>query len=111
MEFEVLLLINFFIGFFIFILGYFIKKYKLSFLISGYNTENKIEKEKYNEKNLVNYVGYLLMISSFILFFGIIFSLIFIEYIVEINNLVWIFYTVFIIFGVLYSNFTNFIKK
>jgi len=49
------------------ILGVFIKLGKASFLIAGYNTSSKEEKEKYDEKALCNFVGNLLFVIAGIL--------------------------------------------
>jgi NADH:ubiquinone oxidoreductase subunit 5 (subunit L)/multisubunit Na+/H+ antiporter MnhA subunit len=50
----------------LFIIGYFIRFKKASFLISGYNTSSKSKKEKYNEAALCKAVGNLLFLLSFI---------------------------------------------
>lgn len=49
------------------ILGVIIKLGKASFLIAGYNTSSKEEKEKYDEKALCNFVGNLLFVIAGIL--------------------------------------------
>lgn len=51
----------------LFIIGYFIRFKKASFLISGYNTSPKTEKEKYNEEALCKAVGNLVFLLGFIL--------------------------------------------
>ena len=56
------LIVNLFAPILLFILGYFIRFKKASFLISGYNTSSKSEKEKYNEEALCKDVGNLLFI-------------------------------------------------
>lgn len=56
------LIVNLFAPILLFVLGYFIRFKKASFLISGYNTSSKGEKEKYNEEALCKAVGNLLFI-------------------------------------------------
>ena len=51
----------------LFVIGYFIRFKKASFLISGYNTSSKREKEKYNEEALCKAVGNLVFLLGFIL--------------------------------------------
>ena len=42
------------------ILGVLLRFAKASFLIAGYNTSSKLQKEKYNEKALCKFIGNLL---------------------------------------------------
>ncbi|MFT5875008.1 MAG: hypothetical protein ACI8WT_003988 [Clostridium sp.] len=50
------------------ILGVIIRTGKGSFLISGYNTSSKKEKEKYDEKALCKFVSNLLFFFSIVIF-------------------------------------------
>jgi uncharacterized membrane-anchored protein len=91
------------------LLGYLIKKFKMSYLIAGYNTSSKKEKEKYDEKKLTNYVGNLLIISSLFLIKGII-----LYFIIREENIIivsWILFTIILIGGVIHLNITNYVKK
>ena len=50
----------------LFIFGYLVRFKKMSFLIAGYNTASKKEKEKYDEEALCKAVGNLLFLLSLI---------------------------------------------
>lgn len=104
-------IINLISGTFLLTLGFCIKKFNMSYLISGYNTASKKEKEKYNEKNLVKYIGNMIILSSGIIYFGMFLSLIFVNHKENINIITWILFTIFIIGGTIYSNITSYVKK
>ncbi len=85
----------------VFILGYLIKYKGFSFLIAGYNTSKKEEKNKYDEKALCNGIGnlmFLLAISNLISGLGEILS---IRWIVTSG---WIIFVIIIIIGLIYIN-------
>jgi hypothetical protein len=96
--------INFITGIFLFVLGLCIIKFKMTYLIAGYNTSSKKKREKYDKDKLVNFVGNLLIASSIILLFGSLFSLIFLNYATKIYLISNIIFILFIIIGVIYLN-------
>lgn len=106
-----LFLINIVIAMFNFILGFLIKKYKLDFLIAGYNTASKEKKELYNKENLVKYVGNLLIFSSLIILIGSLLAISFKNFQNIIYQLTWILFIIFIIISLIYINTTKYVKK
>ncbi|HUS98764.1 MAG TPA: DUF3784 domain-containing protein [Candidatus Thermoplasmatota archaeon] len=104
-------IINLLSGLFVFFLGLIIRIFKMSFLIAGYNTASKEEKKKYDEEKLIKYVSNLLMISSAFIIIGSLLSIIFdaIHETIIIGS--WLFFTVFIIGGVIYLNVSGCVKK
>jgi drug/metabolite transporter (DMT)-like permease len=104
-------LINLLSGIFLFLLGFFIKIFKMSFLIAGYNTASKKEKRKYDEKKLVSYIGNLLIISSVFLLLPVIFHFIIFSLEVEMFFASWMFFIIFTIAGVIYVNLSGCTKK
>jgi len=104
-------IVNILVGLVILILALAIKIFKLSFLIAGYNTASKKEKEKYDEKKLVNYVGNMLIIVALILIIGGLPSILgsSLENLFFIGS--WIIFTIFIIAAVIIANLTNVVKK
>lgn len=60
---------NLMVALFLAILGGIIRWGRASWLIAGYNTSPKEEKDKYDEKALCNFVGNLLFILASIYFF------------------------------------------
>ena len=61
-----MLIVGLFAPVLLFVIGYFIRFKKASFLISGYNISSKSKKEKYNEAALCKAVGNLLFLLGFI---------------------------------------------
>ena len=53
-----------------FLLGYLVKYKRWSFLIAGFNTSSREEKEKYNEEELCIFVGDFLILLGAIAFTG-----------------------------------------
>ena len=102
---------NFFSGISLFLLGYLIKKFKMTYLIAGYNTASKKEKSKYDEDKLVYYVGSLLMISSLILILPIIFHFTFFTLEAEIFFASWMAFVISTIAGVIYINVSGCTRK
>lgn len=103
--------INLIIGFFLFMLGHIIIKYKMTYLIAGYNTSSKKEREKYDKNKLVKYIGSLLMLSSGSLLLGSLLSLIFRNYETELFFISNILFVLFTISGVIYINVSGCTKK
>lgn len=98
-------------GICLFLIGYSVKKFKMSYLIAGYNTSSKEEKAKYDEEKLVNFVGKLLITSSALLIAGAILALLFNKFEDGIIWSSWILFTIFILFGLVYANTGNRLKK
>ena len=102
---------NFFSGIALFLLGYLIKKFKMTYLIAGYNTSSKKEKEKYDEDKLIYYVGNLLIISSIILIIPVIFHFTIFSLEAEIFFASWMAFIISTITGVIYINVSGCTKK
>lgn len=83
------------------------RAFSLSILIAGYNTASKEYKKKYNEKKLVKYVSNFLAISAGILLAGSVISIIYSNFEEIILTFSWIFFTLFIVFAVIYINLTD----
>lgn len=83
----------------------------MTYMVAGYNTSSKSEREKYDKDKLVKCVGGLLMFSSFFLFLGSFLSFIFCFYEAEIFLISNILFTLFIVAGVIYLNVTGCAKK
>jgi cell division protein FtsX len=93
------------------ILGVVIRFAKVSFLISGYNTSSKNEKEKYDEKKLCMFVGNLLFVLACIqLLMAVAVALNIIDYIF-IMLIGCILFFIVIIVAVIYMNTGNKFKK
>lgn len=103
--------INLITGLFLALMGFLIIKFKMTYLIAGYNTSSKEERDKYDKDKLVNYIGKLLIISSTILIAGSLISLIFAEYETNIFLASNILFTAFLIAGVIYINVSGCVKK
>ena len=104
--------INLLSGIFLFILGFIIKKFKIAYLIAGYNTSSKKEKAKYDKEKLVEGVGNFLMMSSEILILGGLLAIIFKSVAEKIVLISWILFTACMIFWVVYVNVKGiFLKK
>ena len=103
--------INLITGAFLFFLGFIIKKYQLTYLIAGYNTASKEEKEKYDEEKLVKGVGNFLMYSATILILGSLLSIIFNVIGREIIIVSWILFTTYTLSWVIYVNVKGTMKK
>lgn len=96
---------------FMFLIGFLIKKFKLAFLISGYNTASKEERDKYDKNKLTKVMGNMLMISALLLITPFI-SLIFKN---ELNELAifisWIAFSAYVIGFVIYINVNSSVVK
>jgi hypothetical protein len=60
---EEMWIINLVTGIFLFFSGLIIRIFKMSYLIAGYNTASKEEKEKYNEEKVIKFVSNLLTVT------------------------------------------------
>lgn len=96
---------------FLIFLGIILRVFKLSFLIAGYNTAPKKEREKYNEDALVKAVGNLLIFSSLILVLGYVLALSFKNLAEVIQIWTWVIYVTSILFALVYINNSSKIKK
>ena len=90
------------------ILGYLIKYKKWSFLIAGYNTSSKEEKEKYDEDALCRAIGNLLFLLGGITFLSSLGSLFKISWVI---NFSWALFSLITIAFVIYANVGNKFKK
>lgn len=90
------------------IFGYLIGYKKWSFLIAGYNTSSKEEKQKYDEDALCKGMGKLLFLLGGITFISSLGALFKISWII---NFSWILFSVIIIVFVIYANTGNRYKK
>lgn len=88
----------------ILVLGFLIKKFKLAFLISGYNTASKEKKEKYDKDKLVKVTGDMLMTSSLFLFVPVILSFVVKTLEETVFYYSWVAFSAFIIISVIYLN-------
>lgn len=94
------------------IFGYLIKIKKMTFLISGYNTSSKYEKEKYDEVALCKAVGNLMFALSFFNSIPFISHLIFGEKFIDDSFILSAFFTIIIsIIAIIYMNTGNRFKK
>lgn len=59
-------IVNISLSLLLFIIGYFIKYKKVTWLISGYNTASKEEKEKYDIDKLCYHMGNFVLLLAFI---------------------------------------------
>lgn len=95
----------------LFLLGFVIKKYKLAFLISGYNTASKEKRDKYDKNKLTKVMGEMLMISSFLLIAPLV-SLIFESEISETAIFIsWIVFSAYVLGFLIYINVNKSIVK
>lgn len=104
-------IINIFISLLLFVIGAFIKYKKVTWLISGYNTSSKEEKEKYDIDKLTHYVGnfifLLALVWSILTVLCMIFPLL-VETIIIVGCGVLF---IVMIIGVIYLNTNNRVKK
>jgi len=95
----------------LFIVGWLIRYKKATWLISGYNTASKEEKQKYDIDKLTR------LMSSFVFILGSIFLLMFLASLLWAaydNEIAWIGFgieTVVIVIGLFYMNTGNRVKK
>lgn len=88
----------------LFFLGLIIRKYRLSFLIAGYNTASQREKDVYDEDMLVRTVSSFLMVSAGLLMLGGIASMLFVRHAELIIISSWIIFTVHTVVWLVYAN-------
>lgn len=95
----------------LFICGYLIKYKKMAFLISGYNTSSKKEKESYDKDALCNGVGNFIFILSSITLIPAILGFIFPNKLNSIIISTVVLSTIATIIGIIYMNAGNRYKK
>jgi Domain of unknown function (DUF3784) len=103
--------ITFFAGLFVFLCGFSIRVFKISYLIAGYNTLSKEEKKKYDDEKVIKFVSNMIMISSAFLIIGGILSMLFeVEQEILFNGC-WLFFVVSLFIGIIYFNISGYAKK
>lgn len=93
------------------IIGWLIKYKKVTWLISGYNTASKKQKQKYDIERLCKYMGNFLFILASIFLIMSISSIIFARYINEITMIGFGVTGIVSICGIVYLNSENRVKK
>lgn len=93
---------------FLWLIGYLIKYKKFSWLIAGYNTASKNEKQQYDESALCAAVGNLMFLSGGLCVVGIIREILDLFWLIL---TCWLLVTVAIVGGVVYLNTGNRFKK
>ena len=94
-------------GISLFILGFLIKKFKLSYLIAGYNTSSQQIKKLYDTNKLTASIGILLMSSSSIIIIGSILAVVFQEIQFILISITYIIFSIHILIGLLYINISG----
>jgi len=95
----------------LFAIGFFIKVKKITWLISGYNTSSKEEKEKYDIDKLCYYMGNFVYILAIIWLLMGLFTIMFSEHVELITGLGIGLESVVIVAGIIYLNTNNRVKK
>jgi len=93
------------------VIGAVVKYKKASWLIAGYNTSSKEEKEKYDEGALCRFVGNLLFALAAIVFFMGLAGLLNLPYFMWVLGVGWTVFVLVIIGAVIYMNTGNRFKK
>lgn len=93
------------------IVGWLIKYKKVTWLISGYNTASKQEKQRYDIGKLCNYMGNFIFILAGIFFVMAITSVLISQYSERITWIGFGVLTVAIVCGIVYLNTGNRVKK
>lgn len=83
----------------------------MTYLIAGYNTSSKAQKQKYDTEKLVRYVGNFLINSGIILILGGIFSIIFSTHKEIIIFASWTIFTIYMFIWIIYVNMTGSVMK
>ncbi len=100
--------VNIFMFFLFVVLGIGIKYFKWSWLIAGYNTSSKEEKDKYDEDALCRYIGNLMFaLAALMLLSGLGAYL----HYFWLMNAAWIIFVIVIIVALIYANTGNRLKK
>ena len=102
---------NLIVSIFLATLGAIIRFGKASWLIAGYNTSSKEEKDRYDEKALCKYTGNFIFILAGIIFFMAIWGLFKLPNLNVVIAVGWIVFVVVIIAGVIFMNTGNKLKK
>ncbi len=97
-------------GLFVFFIGLIIRIFKMSYLIAGYNTASKEEKEQYNEEKVIKFVSNLFMVFSIFFIIAGLVSLLFVELQETIFFTSVICFTGCILGGVIYFNISSYAK-
>ncbi len=93
------------------LMGWLIKYKKVTWLISGYNTASRQEKERYDIEKLCQYMGNFIFVLAGIFFVMAILSVLFSEYS---DKITWIGFGVLavaIVCGIIYLNTGNRVTK
>lgn len=94
-----------------FILGILLKFGKGSFLIAGYNTASKEEKEEYDEKALCNCMGNLMLFIAGIILLAVVAEVFNLVYLTQIRNTMPVLIIVAVIGTIIYMNTGNRFKR
>lgn len=93
------------------LIGWLIKYKKATWLISGYNTSSREEKQKYDVEKLCKYMGnFLFSLSSLLIIMAIAVSLAS-NYENEITTFGFVVFVITLIIGIIYLNTGNRLKK
>ena len=95
----------------LFVIGYFIKVKKVTWLISGYNTASQEEKQKYDINKLCRHMGNFIYLLASTWAIMTIFTIIFAQHIALIMIIGTVVFTVVIVGGIVRLNTGNRVKK
>ncbi len=95
----------------LFLVGVFIKYKKVTWLISGYNTASKEEKEKYDIDKLCHHMGNMILLTAFIWGVITVACFLFVEKTALIITIGCIALVFVLIGGIIYMNTGNRVKK
>jgi hypothetical protein len=105
---EVITLIHLATGLFLAFIAYLIKYKQWSWLIAGYNTASKEEREKYDTSALCAAVGNLIFVLGGVCFIGALGEVLKIDWLI---TFCWIIFTLTTLVGIVYMNTGGRFKK